>query len=365
MTARDLSGAQTSSRRSFIAGASLLAGTAASGAFSSVALARSLRLRDEPALKAPASPSLDEKFATVTPLNTWEGGGVWAVISKPADPFTVCNGGIIAGKDAVVLVDAYQTAGGAAWAASIAKALTGRDPTHVVLTHYHGDHTAGLLGYLQSKSSPVIISTKLTRELLAKRGIAAADQAKVIENFAGGRVKRITNNFPLPDAIIEDTSTPFSIDLGGKSITLRERAGHTPSDLQIEIPAGTPDGNSVVFAGDLIFNGVFPYCGDMIPSKLRANVAEVIAMEQGNAMVVPGHGALTRSSGLKDFLALIEYIAEQAKLARENKVSPKDAAQAFKVPESLPSYNNFIGRPIPANIVQLAFEAHEREFAGK
>ena len=57
---------------------------------------------------------------------------------------TLCNGGVIAGRDGVLAVEGFATAAGAAWLAGEAERLAGMRPTHVVLTHYHGDHTTGL-----------------------------------------------------------------------------------------------------------------------------------------------------------------------------------------------------------------------------
>jgi len=73
------------------------------------------------------------------------GEGLWAFISTPlgGDYTTVCNGGIIAGNSGVLVVEAFQTAEGANWIARQARALTGRWPTHVLVTHYHSDHTGG------------------------------------------------------------------------------------------------------------------------------------------------------------------------------------------------------------------------------
>src|SRR5690606_16300548 len=74
--------------------------------------------------------------------------GAWAVISKPLeDRTTLCNGGIIAGRDAVLVIESFASPRGAAWVAERARELSGRAPDFVLLTHHHGDHTAGLAGF--------------------------------------------------------------------------------------------------------------------------------------------------------------------------------------------------------------------------
>jgi glyoxylase-like metal-dependent hydrolase (beta-lactamase superfamily II) len=79
--------------------------------------------------------------------------GVWMLISTPlaADHAiamrTFSNGGLVAGRDGVLAVEGFASEEGAGWLAGEARRLTGRWPSHVVLTHCHGDHSAGLGGY--------------------------------------------------------------------------------------------------------------------------------------------------------------------------------------------------------------------------
>ena len=82
------------------------------------------------------------------------GPGLWAMVSTPLAGDresgawrTLSNGGIVAGRDGVVVIEAFATPEGARWIAEAAQELTGRLPTDVVVTHYHGDHTRGISGY--------------------------------------------------------------------------------------------------------------------------------------------------------------------------------------------------------------------------
>ncbi len=92
---------------------------------------------------------------------------VWALISTPLTGGenamrTISNGGIIAGRQGLVVVEGFGSNDGAQWMAEAARKLTRRDPTHVVLTHYHGDHSAGLAGYLQPGAAPTYVSAGAT-----------------------------------------------------------------------------------------------------------------------------------------------------------------------------------------------------------
>ena len=82
--------------------------------------------------------------------------GVWALISTPlgGDRTTISNGGLIVGHDAVLAIEGFNQPQGAQWLAGKARELTGRWPTHVVLTHYHADHANGVAGYLEGSDHP-------------------------------------------------------------------------------------------------------------------------------------------------------------------------------------------------------------------
>lgn len=347
-------------RRAFLGGASVLG---ASLAFAGIGAATGPAIasgrRGGPAHLQPEE--LDTKFATIVPINTWAGGGVWAVISKWGQTTTLCNGGIIAGKDAVIIIEGFNTAAGSQWTARMCKQLTGRDPTHVIISHYHFDHVDGLGGYFALAQTPSIISTSTTRDLMAKRGTTGGGTLfgpPPASKFPG--LKTSAGRCVLPDAVIEDSSKPLTIDIGGKNVALRERAGHTASDLNVEIDDGGPDDEKIVFTGDMIFNKIFPVYLDAKPKVLRANVAEVIGERGGKNIIVPGHGVLTTGAELKPFVELIDYIAEAGAKAKAAGQSAKEAAAAFKVPDSLKDYTP--GNPLFA---QLALEATYREIDGK
>ena len=106
---------------------------------------------------APANPTVaTTPFARLDAI----GADTWAVISTPlgGDRTTFANGGIIAGRNGVIAVEGFYRPAGAQWLAARAKELTGRWPTHVVLTHYHVDHAAGVSGYVD-RTTPTLRAT--------------------------------------------------------------------------------------------------------------------------------------------------------------------------------------------------------------
>src|SRR6478736_2928789 len=121
-------------------------------------------------MSSPASTVAREPFGNLEKV----ADGVWALISTPLnnDRTTVSNGGIIAGRNAVLAIEGFNQPEGAIWLAGKARELTGKWPTHVVLTHYHADHANGVAGY-QSGGHPQTHATDRTRELVVTKNLPA------------------------------------------------------------------------------------------------------------------------------------------------------------------------------------------------
>jgi glyoxylase-like metal-dependent hydrolase (beta-lactamase superfamily II) len=259
--------------------------------------------------------------------------GVWMLISTPLGgdeasgaTRTFSNGGIVAGRDGVLAIEGFATVDGSRWLAGEAKRLTGRWPTHVVLTHYHGDHSAGLGGYGRDDRMPEILATEVTKELL--------------------RRKR-------PDAVLPTTMVgtvkPTNLDLGGRRVRIDPRDGHTSSDLTIEVTDPR-----VVWCGDLVWIGLFPNFVDAIPSRQTTHVRALLA--EPAALWVPGHGSAARAAELRGFLALLESVEDGARDAIKRGVPTDRAAREWRPPKSLGEWVMFSD-----NYYEVAFRAWARE----
>lgn len=284
------------------------------------------------------------------------GQGIWGVVSTPLNPdgsfnpaaiATLCNGGIIAGEDKVVAIDGSFRPEGAAWLAQLAKKLTSKAVTDVIVTHFHADHPGGLAGYQQGATGPDIIATDTTNRL-------------IFERYAGPKVRPDGSQFArssirpvLPNRIIVDESISQSMDLGGRSIRLHPLKGHTPSDLAIEV-----EDAPVIFAGDLVWAGLFHNYMDAIPSHLNTSVDQLL--ENPENVIVTGHGAIARAGDLGNYSALLDLVEQKAKAAFTAGKTPAEGAAEFSVPESLGTWQLFNPR-----YYETAFEAWRRELAGE
>ena len=241
--------------------------------------------------------------------------GVWALVSTPMeDRTTLCNGGIVAGRAGVLVVEGFGSDRGAAWMASMAEELTGRLPTHVVLTHYHGDHTAGLRG-ATARGEPELLATPVTRELVRERGRDAP--AEILDAIR-----------PLDDR------RPTEIDLGGRSVVVVPRRGHTDSDVSLEV-----QDPAVVFCGDLVWNGMFPNYMDAAPSRLTMAVR--LLRERRAETYVPGHGVLADGAAMDRYLRLLDDVEGAGRRAVERGTSAEEAAAGYAVPDELGAWMLF------------------------
>ena len=272
----------------------------------------------------------DEPWARVEEL----GPGVWSVISTPlagprvSDSWrTVCNGGIIAGRNQVLLLEAFATPEGARWLAETAQKLTGRRPGLALVTHFHGDHTGGIPGYAADTMPLTVRSTATTRELLQDKT-------------------------PLPEAVIPE-DLPTELDLGGRVVKLTPRMGHTPSDVTIEVTDP-----HVMFCGDLVWNGMFPNYRDAIPSKKAASVRALLAT--GDVPYVPGHGNMATRGDIERYLTLLDDVGEKARDAIAKGIPLDQAADAYHLPAGFESWVMF-----SPTYFKVAFQAWGKEMGGK
>lgn len=268
--------------------------------------------------------------------------GVWALISTPldGDRTTLCNGGIIAGDDGALVVESFATSEGAEWMALKTRELTGRWPSHVVLTHLHSDHSGGLEGFSSGAADLSTMTTALTRELIHQN------------DAAGGRAVSAVRARMLADVAILDDESPTTVDLGGKTVHLIPRRGHTPSDVTVEL--ADP---SIVFCGDLVWNHMFPNYRDTIPSSFASSVRSL--MRDRDTIYVPGHGALSDNDDIETYLDLIDDVAAAARRAIDEGVPIAEAAAGYSLPESIGEWVMF--RP---QYFEVAFRAWERELVG-
>lgn len=261
--------------------------------------------------------------------------GMWAVISKPLeDRTTLCNGGIIAGRQRVAVVESFASNRGAAWVGERSRELTGRWPTDVIITHYHGDHANGLAGFLEG-GRPSFWMTAATRDRISDQNPQREDPEQ--------RAAILANANVLPQ------TGPHPLELGGVRIQIVGRYGHTSSDVSVEI-----EDPSVVMCGDLVWNRMFPNYMDAIPTQLGRDVRDLV--RERETVYVPGHGPLADHTDLRQYIGVLDAVEEAARRAYGAGTPMPAAATEFELPQSLGEWYRFSPR-----YYEVAFEAWGRD----
>ena len=231
--------------------------------------------------------------------------GVWALVSTPlgGDRTTLSNGGLVAGRSGVLAIEGFNQPAGARWLAEQARTLTGRWPTHVVVTHYHADHANGVAGYVGDGARCTVHATAATRDAVLTRNLPADD----------------ARTAALRDAVLLAPTSASTIDLGGRTVRVVPRAGHTASDATVEI-----DDARTMFGGDLLWNGMFPNYVDALPIELAQTVRTLRRADV--TRWVPGHGAVATAADLDRYLAVLDEVERGARAAHAQGRTAAEAA---------------------------------------
>jgi len=167
-----------------------------------------------------------------------------------------------------------------------ARELTGSDVIMLINTHYHIDHTHGNPAFAPGTR---VLSTERT---LSHLHALDAD-------FWSGHAAQL-----LPNETFTDYQT---LQIGGKTIDLvHPGAGHTDGDLVVVFRD-----EGIIHVGDLMFNQYYPNidleAGGSVkqwPYTLQA------VLDMDFVRIIPGHGATTDRTGLRQFQAFMAQLAE-------------------------------------------------------
>ncbi len=201
------------------------------------------------------------------------------------------NIGVSVGKDGVLIID-DQFAPLAEKIRAVIGELGGADPTFILNTHHHGDHTGGNASF-------------------GKKGVIVAHR-NVRNRLAAERV----DDKPLPEAALPEITFDegLSIHFNGEELRV------------VHFPNAHTDGDGVVFftesnvvhTGDLFFNGRFPYVdlssGGSVQGYTEA-VRSLLKQIPADAEIIPGHGPLARLDDLRTSLEMLEMTVDLVRQA--------------------------------------------------
>jgi cyclase len=287
--------------------------------------------------------------------------GVHAWIGAGGDS----NAGAIDTPHGIIAIDAQQYPRLAQKFRSAIEARTGKPVRMLVNTHCHLDHTAGNIVFADA---PILAHDKtlaaMHTNLGAKSGAywTISDYATKIKMLFGQNLfELVPENDPAQAWFrqrigLEDYDTMtiapptetfadhFTFHLPRDTMHLDYWGpAHCDGDIVVSLVK-----SQVVFLGDLVFHGRFPWLGDCDLSGLIDRLARVLTLDV--SIVIPGHGMptdLAQVSRFRDMLVALRGAVEGAIKAG---VSEEAAVHEITLPQyaGIPRYADWLPHDVRA-----------------
>jgi cyclase len=240
--------------------------------------------------------------------------GIYAYL-QPDGSWWLNNTGFLASRDGVISVDAASTERRTRAYLDAIATVTDRPVRTLVNTHHHGDHTHG--NYLFGGAT--IVGHERCREAIL--GTPAPPPAGVWTDVDWGPLELAP-----PFLTYTDGVTLWSGDLRCE-VRYVGTPAHTTNDSILHIPE-----RSVVFTGDLLFNGGTPFAL-MGSVSGWIEVLETVLRPLGARTLVPGHGPVCGPEVIDDVLAYLRFVQRTAREAKAEGLTPLQAARAVDLGE--------------------------------
>jgi len=183
-----------------------------------------------------------------------------------------------------------------------------KNPSYVLNTHFHGDHTGSNEGF--GATSILVAHDQVRARLLAgdrRDGPAPASALPVLTHANG-----------------------MTLHLGGQTVELRHfPAAHTDGDSIVLFHEA-----KVVHMGDIMFNGMFPLIDRGSGGTVQGYLSALKSIHEdlpSDWKVIPGHGPLAKRADIK---ALHDMIVATGKIVAERKADGMSMKEC--VAEGLP-----------------------------
>ena len=202
------------------------------------------------------------------------------------------NVGIIELEDKVLAVDA-QYPGSAKKFREAIRNVTDKPITHLLLTHVHGDHVWGNQVFEDTN----IVSHERLKEKMSmslQNEWAPGNLEKLLESYKEDSPER----WWLYEGLrIVLPSTTFKTQYEVEGIKFIHTGGHSDCSSIVYVPE-----DRLVFAGDLLFVGRYPWAGDPTANPTTWIAAFEAILDLKADKIVSGHGPLCDNKEVEDQL---------------------------------------------------------------
>jgi cyclase len=234
--------------------------------------------------------------------------GVFAYIQHDGS-WMINNTGFLLAGDGVTAVDACSTERRTRAFLDTVAGVTRLPVRTLVNTHHHPDHTAGNGLF----TGATIVAHDNAREEM--RALGAPRNTGIWTDVDYGNLR-----LALPFLTFADRLTLWADELRCELLFTGQPA-HTTNDIVVWIPE-----HSVLFAGDLLFNGGTPFL--LSGSVLGAiEVLERFVKPLGARTIVPGHGPVAGPEVIDQVLGYLYFVKDAAERGRAAGLTPFDAAR--------------------------------------
>jgi len=210
------------------------------------------------------------------------------------DPRLQSNAAAVVFDDFIVAIDAGMRPFAARLFRETLESAYHRPVRLVCVTHVHADHTFGLTAF---RDVPIVASRQLAVSLERSTDFSPEVRAarKQTEPDGGAWLDEV--ELVMPSLLIYGR---MDVACGGKVVEFHHSGGHTDCSVY-----GYLSDEKVLFAGDLIFAGMFPFAGDDTadPEVWMSTLRTWLDMNVDH--VIPGHGPV---SGREEISGQLEFL---------------------------------------------------------
>ena len=219
------------------------------------------------------------------------------------------NIGLSIGDDAVFVVDDQYAPLTPKILAAIAQ-LTNKPVRFVVNTHWHWDHTGG--NEAMGKAGALLVAHDNVRRRMSSEQVNEFLQRTTPASPAGA----------LPVITFSDTVT-FHIN-GDDVVAFHVANAHTDGDAFILWRKA-----NVVHAGDVFFNGRFPFIDLSSGGSIDGMIAAIdilLTLGDENAKIIPGHGELSDRAAVREYGKMLKTVRDRV---RQQKAAGRSLEQTL------------------------------------